>query len=282
MLASLSEEEAVGICNSFDVVGDIAIMRSRSVSKVKNIKVAEAIMERHKNVKTVLIQEKGICGDFRLRSLAHLAGERRSLTIHRESGSLFKVDLESCYFSPRLMGERLRIANQVQEREVIINMFAGVGCFSIIIARKVPSAKIYSIDINPVAVKYLTENVRMNMVYGRVIPLLGDSKEVVQSRLRASADRVLLLLPERAFDFLPIAVSALKPSGGWIHYYDFEHARKNENPAEKCKFKVAGKLEKMGVYFGFESSRVVRTVGPNWHQLVLDIHIGRIPQNLNN
>jgi len=263
----------VGVYNAFDIVGDIAITKIPSASVVSPSDVAKAIMNRHKNVKAVFVQETGVHGDFRLRGLTHVAGENRACTVHKESGCSFMVDVEKCYFSPRLSGERLRIARLVQPGELVVNMFAGVGCFSIIIANRINSAKVFSMDINPAAVQFLTDNIRLNRVYGKVIPLLGDSKEIVEQKLRRVADRVLLPLPEKALKYLPSAVSALKPSGGWIHYYYFEHAQKSENPIEKSKLKVAQKLAELGVDCEFPFSRVVRKVGPNWYQVVLDIRI---------
>jgi tRNA (guanine37-N1)-methyltransferase len=150
-------------------------------------------------------------------------------------------------------------------------MFAGVGCFSIIIAKHSDAEKVYSIDINPVAVKSMQENVRLNRVYDKIVPMLGDAKDIIEKRLRHIADRVLMPLPEKACEYLPYALLALKRAGGWIHYYDFEHAKKNENPIVKIKLKVAEKLESLGVDFQIPFGRVVRATGPNWHQIVLDI-----------
>ena len=161
-------------------------------------------------------------------------------------------------------------------------MFAGVGCFSIIVAKHMNGAKVFSIDINPAAVQFMSDNVRLNRVYGKVIPLLGDSKEIVEHKLRCVADRVLLPLPEKALEYLPPAILALKPTGGWIHYFDFEHAHKSESPVEKSKLKVAEKLDELGVDWEFGFSRVVRKVGPNWYQVVLDIQLPRLHTNLNN
>ena len=88
-----------------------------------------------------------------------------------------------------------------------------------------------------------------------------------------AADRVVMPLPEKAYEYLDYALLALKPTGGWIHYYDFEHASKKENPVEKVKAKVAEKLQKLGVDFVVKFGRVVRNTGPNWYQVVLDIQI---------
>ena len=267
----LPPDELVHVYNSYDILGDIAILRLTDTARKHSQIIAEAIMSIHKNVKTVLAQTSPVCGDFRLRKLEYIAGENKTTTVHREFGCLFYVNVGECYFSPRLFYERMRIAKQVRKGEVIVNMFAGVGCFSIVIAKHSNADKVYSIDINPAAVQNMQENVRLNRVYGKVMPILGDAKEVIEKTLCHMADRVLMPLPEKAIEYLPYALLALKNVGGWIHYYDFEHALKNENPIVKVKLKAAEKLESLGVTFEIPSGRVIRTTGPNWYQIVLDI-----------
>jgi tRNA (guanine37-N1)-methyltransferase len=268
----LSPEELCYVYGSYDIVGDIAILRLTEKSVRYGKIIAEAIMGVHKNVKTVLAQTSPVYGDFRIRKVEYIAGENKTVTVHKESGCLFSVDVAKCYFSPRLSYERMRIARQIRNGEVIVNMFSGVGFFSIVIAKHSNAEKVYSIDVNPVAFKYMQENVRLNRVYGKVIPLLGDAKEIIEERLCHVADRVLMPLPEKALAYLPYAVLAIKKEG-LIHYYDFEHAKRNENPVEKVKRKVAEKLGGLGVAFNVSFGRVVRTTGPNWFQVVLDITV---------
>jgi tRNA (guanine37-N1)-methyltransferase len=202
----LSPEDLVNVYNSYDVVGDIAIFRLPYASCKNAQEIAEAIMSVRRSVKTVLAQVSPVAGEFRLRRLSHVAGENRTITVHRESGCLFFVDLEKCYFSPRLSHERSRIAKLIEPNETVVNMFAGVGCFSIIIAKQTNTAKVFSIDVNPAAIQFMRENIRLNRVYSKVIPLLGDSKTIVERRLQHMADRVLLPLPEKAFEYLPSAL----------------------------------------------------------------------------
>jgi tRNA (guanine37-N1)-methyltransferase len=270
---STSTGETVGIYNSFDIVGDIAVVKLTQPSRERAKLAADAILSCNKGVKTVLAQESKISGEYRLRNLTCIGGEDKTVTVHREHGCFFSVDLETCYFSPRLSGERLRISSLVQPEETVVNMFAGVGCFSIIIAKKVPTAKVYSIDVNPDAVKYMRENIRVNRVFGKVVPLLGDSREIIESGLQRCADRVLMPLPEKALEYLPCAVSALKDSGGWIHCHCFEHAAKTEESTEKVHAKIAQKFKSLNVDFEVPFSRVVRPVGPNWHQVEVDVHV---------
>jgi tRNA (guanine37-N1)-methyltransferase len=273
LLEILPPEDLAYVYNSYDIVGDIAVIRLTEKSRKYSEIIGEAILNVHKNVKTVLAQTSPIHGDFRLRKLEHVAGENRTITVHKESGCLFTVDVEKCYFSPRLFYERMRIAKQVDSGEVVVNMFAGVGCFSVIIAKHSDARKVYSIDVNTVAIQYMQENIMLNRVYGKVVSLEGDAKEIIKDRLCHVANRVLMPLPEKAFEYLPYALLALKKTGGWIHYYDFEHAKKNESPVEKVKLKVAEKLKSLNVDFEFPFSRVVRTTGPNWYQTVLDIRV---------
>jgi tRNA (guanine37-N1)-methyltransferase len=270
---TLIPEVTSEVYNSFDVVGDIAIIRTPTPSQVNAETAAKTILKRHRNIKTVLLQTSPVSGDLRLRRLTHVAGENKTITVHKEFGCSFSVDVAKCYFSPRLSYERMRIAKLVAPNETVVNMFAGVGCFSIITAKHANPKKVFSIDVNPAAVQFMQENIRLNRVYGKVTPLLGDSKETVNSKLQMVADRVLMPLPAKALEYMPHALAALKASGGWIHYYGLEHAKKTESPNAKAKLKVTRALEALNVDFEVPFVRVVRSTGPNWFQLVADIRV---------
>lgn len=261
------------VCKSFDVVGDIAIIRMPFDSRSKAETAAKVIMSSHKNIKTVLLQTSPVSGELRLRGLRYVAGENKTRTVHREFGCSFSVDVAECYFSPRLLHERMRVAKLVAPNETVVNMFAGVGCFSIVIAKYAKPEKVFSIDVNPIAVQFMQENIRLNRVYGKIAPLLGDSKEIVNSQLQRVADRVLMPLPEKALDYLPFALVALKKSGGWIHYYSFEHVTKTESPINKAKLKVVDAVDALGAHFEEPFVRVVRSIGPNWFQLAADVRV---------
>jgi tRNA (guanine37-N1)-methyltransferase len=269
----LKPEELKLVYKSYDVIGDVAIIRVPPNLEQYSSIIAEAIMQTHKNVKSVWRQSSPVSGDFRLRQLEFVSGERKTETIYKEHGCIFRVDLAKCYFSPRLAFERIRIARLVQPEEVVVNMFAGVGTFSIIIAKHSKASKIYSIDINPIAVKYMEENIKRNKVDKQVIPICGEAKKVIEEKLRNIANRVLMPLPEKAYEFLDVALMSLQKGLGWIHYYAFEHAQKHENPIEKAKIRVAEKLNKMNIDFDMPFSRIVRNTGPNWYQIALDLRI---------
>ncbi len=272
-LDDLPLEDRSRISNSYDIIGDIAIVRASPVVEKHGLRIAKAIMETHGNVETVLAQIGPVQGDFRVRELKYLRGKHKAVTVHREYGCSFSVDVEKCYFSPRLQNERKRVASLVKEGEVIVNMFAGVGCFSIVIARHSNPLKIYSIDTNPDAVRHMIENVRLNNCFAEVIPVSGEAGSFVESNLRGSADRVIMPLPEKAVEFLPLGMSALRASGGWIHCHVFVHARKGEDPIDKAKVQVSEKLKELKANFNIVSGRVIRSTGPRWFQLVIDVRV---------
>jgi tRNA (guanine37-N1)-methyltransferase len=274
---NLSAETLSKVSNSFDIIGDIAIIKIMCSNIADAERVAKKIMDVHRNIKTVLTPVTCITGDFRVRELSLLAGEDKTNTLPKESGCIFMVDVEQTYFSPRLSFEHQRIASLVKSNETVVNMFAGVGCFSIIIAKTVSPVRVYSIDVNPTALKCMEKNVNINKVQSSVFPILGDSKDIISAQLGGIADRVLMPLPEKALEYLPYALTALKPSGGMIHYYDFQHAPGKENPIAKTKLVVAKKLDDLGISYVFVNSRVMRPTGPNWYQTVLDIQVDALP-----
>jgi len=89
----LSSEDLGKVYRSYDIVGKIAIIKSSCASLANAQTVAKTIMAVHKNVKTVLLQESPVAGDFRLRRLTQVAGEHPTSTTHNESGCVFSVDV---------------------------------------------------------------------------------------------------------------------------------------------------------------------------------------------
>ncbi|MEK6978281.1 MAG: class I SAM-dependent methyltransferase family protein, partial [Candidatus Hydrothermarchaeota archaeon] len=195
----------------------------------------------------------------------HLAGEERGVAVHLEHGCQYKMDIRKVYFSPRLGYERRRVLERVDKGETVVDLFAGVGPFSIPLA-KYRGAKVYAVDINPAAVDYLRENVRLNKVEGLVVPLLGDCRAVTP---RGVADRVIMNLPKRSLEFLDVALGALK-GGGIIHLYAIA-------PQEDLYTALEGEIRKafQGLGKGMEvlERRVVRPYSPRQYHVVLDIKV---------
>jgi len=279
----LEESELKKVVKSYDIIGDTILIRVHSDLESKRGIIAEALHKIYPHVRSIAAVPLYAHTDriYRTRDLEVIWGDENMETMHKESGCLFKVNPKRVFFSPRLSYERMRVASKVMAGETIINMFSGVGCFSIIIARMQPQTKIYSIDVNPYAYEYMNENVRLNRMEGRVIPILGDVREELKkSGLERVADRVLMPLPEEAHSFLPLAVRALKldkeGAGGIIHYYDVSTGRKDDDLFVMPIKRVRGIISSVfgdSLRLKIEEKRIVRSVAPRRYHVVLDLDL---------
>ncbi len=264
----LSEKESDELFSAFDQVGDIIIVRIPDSLLSKKEIIGKTLLEQVKTVKSVFYQASSVEGDFRTRNLEILAGENKTETEYKEFGCRFIVDVEKAFFSPRLSTERDRIADLVQEGETVINMFGGVGMFSIIAAKR-KKCTVYNIDINPIAAKLCERNIELNKLAGKVISIHGDAAKIVEEQFKDQGDRVLMLLPERSDEFLDSAIFAAK-NNGVIHYYSHIHA---DEKSKAAKLSEKHYSEITPIKSNIIDSKIVRAVGPRYYQTVVDVRI---------
>lgn len=256
---------------ALDVVGDTITIEIPPELEDYKKTVGEAILETHRNVHVVLAKAGKIDGTFRLREFEFIAGEKRTATVHKEYGCSYYVDLAKAYFSPRLSQEHQRVASLSQEGETVVDLFAGVGPFSVPIAKKCKNTKVYAIDINADAIELLKKNVRLNRVESRVYPILGDARQIVYENFEGAADRVIMNLPETSSEFVDVACKAVKPIGGFVHFYGF---MRTPQSIEDMKEKFIQEVKKEGrIVEKFTYANAVRETAPYEYQIVLDAKI---------
>jgi tRNA (guanine37-N1)-methyltransferase len=270
----LLSDEVSQVYSAFDQIGDIVIIKIPDDLMPKKRLIADTILDNVKTAKVVFAQVSPVKGDYRVRSLEFVAGENRTITEYKEHGCRFRVDVAKTYFSPRLSTERLRIANMVAEGETIVNMFAGVGTYSILMARVNKTCKVYSIDSNAVAAKLCEANAKLNKVQDRVVSVHGDAAKVIKDKLACQADRVLMPLPERAKDFIDSAVLALNKEGV-VHYFIHIKADNKKTSQELGLQDAHNAFVKYN--HNIQQVRVVRGVGPRLYQIVADVSVKTSP-----
>ncbi len=266
----LSPQESDELISAFDQIGEIIIVRIPDSLLPKKKLIGETLFNEVKIVKSVFYQSSPVEGDFRTRNLEILAGEDNTETEYKEFGCRFIVDVANAFFSPRLSTERERIANLIQDGETMVNMFAGVGMFSIMAAKK-KKCTVYSLDINPIASKLCEKNIELNKLAGKVISINGDTSKIIDEKLEDKADRTLMLLPERSDEFLDSAIKTTK-DGGIIHYYSHIHADKKSDAGRLSEEHY---LEVTPVKSEILTSKIVRPVGPRFYQTVVDVKISK-------
>ncbi len=257
---------------SYDVIGDIAIIEVPEELVPHEKQLAWAVKSSEKNVRLVVKKGSPVRNKFRVRDLDVLTGSGPPETVHREHGCVFKLDVTKVYFSPRLSYEHSRVASLVKEGERVLDMFAGVGGFSVLIAKKARPERVDAVDINPEAFRYLKENILLNRVAVKVHAFLGDVRDFVAKQALGRADRVIMNLPAEASTFVDIACRALRAEGGVIHYYTFASL---PDPVESAKNEVAELVTMAGSRAKIAGARLVKETGPYAYQVVVDLEVGR-------
>ena len=265
--SKLTKKEIEDLKTSFDIIGDIVILEiPENLQNQKNI-IGKASLDFSKR-KSVFMKKSAIEGVTRTRQLEHIAGERSCETIHKEHGTRLKLNVKDVYFSPRLATERKRIADEVKDGEIILDMFAGIGPFPILIAKN-HNVDIYAADINKKAIEYMEENIKLNKLKGRITPILGDIEEIAKEKFFKSNmkfDRIIMNLPGTGKDFLNLAISLINDNG-IIHYYEFSNSY--ETGIERIK-KIANKHNRE---IEVLNTRKVKSSSPKeWH-VVIDAKI---------
>ena len=252
---------------SFDIIGDIAVVEAGSVGK----EMIRHIRETYPFVKTILEKEGDRRGKYRTRKFRAVYGTD-TRTTHKEYGMQFSLDVAKTYFSPRESTERQRIAGMVKPKETVLVMFAGVGPYAVAIARRQQNVgNVYAIEINPIAVKHMEENVRINKAGDKIIPILGDVTKKAK-RLYGKCNRVIMPLPLEAEKFLPIAIKCLKKKGT-IHFYSMGPEHNLFHEAEEVVKKAC---KKAGVKCRILNKHRVLPYGPRKFKVCVDFGAKRL------
>lgn len=247
------------------VFGSIGVMKlPDSIAEYRAV-IAEEVMKNYR-LKAVWL-DLGRHGMTRRPKMELLAGEG-SVVEYRENGCIFRFDLTRVMYSQGNQFEKMRVAGLVGDGEVVLDMFAGIGYFTIPIAKHSRARRIYAIEINPDSYSFLLENIKLNGVKN-VVPILGDSMSVTPESF---ADRVVMghIYAE---DFLPVAILALRDEG-WIHYHEAVPVRVMERPLERIR-KAAERLNARVLDMRM---RKVKNYAPNVVHVVVDVKIRRLSE----
>jgi tRNA (guanine37-N1)-methyltransferase len=267
LLRKFGKNIAILAPRSFEIIGNIAIIESRKEYEKYIKDIAEAIKNVHRNIDTVLLKKSSISGEYRIREYDVLAGSGKTETIHKENGCIFLLDIKKVFFSSKLSTEHLRVASKVKNNEIVVDMFAGVGPFSILIAKNCKASYVYAIEINPYAYEYLNKNIEINKVSKKVKAILGDAREILKGK-ESFADRIIMNLPYKAKDFLDIACKIAKPKA-YLHYYCIC----KEGEEEKIIKEFIENIQKFGRKINILNYKNVLEISPRKYNFVIDCEI---------
>jgi len=243
---------------SFNVLGNVAIINFHNkFKKSDKVNLANKILKKNSNIKTVLEKSEKFKGRLRKMKTTFLAGEKTKEVLYKENNCTFRFNVDSTYFSPRLSNERKEIASKIKRNSLVLVMFAGVGPFSIIIAKNSQASKVYSNEINKESNKYAKINIELNKVKNKVILVPGDIKKVSKKLIFQGLKFNVIVMPRPKLKetFLKQAFN-LSKKGTIIFYYDFckvdekdlilkkikDEAKKYKKKIKILKVKKAGEI----------------------------------------
>ncbi len=203
-----------------DIIGNIAIVKfGRDTKESEKKKFASDFLKKNENVITVLEKTGKFKGRLRTQRTKYLAGEKNKEVLYKENGCIFRLNVDSCYFSPRLASERKEIAEQVMKGENILVLFGGVAPYAIVIAKLGKASRIVSVELGRECNKYAEMNIRLNKVQDRIKLIQGDARKKLKL-IRDKFDRIIMARPNLKDNFLDAAFPKIK-KGGIMHYYGF-------------------------------------------------------------
>lgn len=257
---SLPEKELELVPKRWQVLGRVIIIRIPGRIEYRKKEIGEALLKLHPQCKTVL-SDRGVKGQYREPDTEVIAGTGATEAIHIENKCRFKLDTAKIMFSPGNHAERRRMA-KLGRGEVVVDMFAGIGHFSIPMAVHAKPKKIIAIELNPGAYHYLKQNIVLNRVEHIIEPLHGDCSKIVP---RDVADRVIMGYVLTTHNYLKPAIEALK-SGGTLHYHETV-------PEELMETRPKERIENAARALGREveliEQRKIKKYSPGvWHVVV--------------
>jgi tRNA wybutosine-synthesizing protein 2 len=214
----LDDNKLALLPGGWQIIGDIVVIFLHKDLYPEKELVGNAMLELYPHCKSVYL-DGGITGEMR-RPIRELVAVRDGMddpavTVHNENGCRFRLDVTKVMFSKGNLKERMRMS-RLGEGEVVVDMFAGIGYFTIPIAVHSHPDRIIAIEINPESYHYLAENIRLNGVEGVVEPVLGNCAEMTPV---LSADRVIMGYVGNTSHYLKYGIKALR-SRGILHYHD--------------------------------------------------------------
>lgn len=239
---------------SFDIVGDIVLIRLPSELEGAQGEIGEALLRFVPGARLVGL-DRGVEGVERRRRVERIAGAGPWTTRHRENGLAFDVDVERAYFSPRLAGEHARLASLSRPGERVYDLCCGVGPFSVMLAQAGRIAAVTAVDANPVAIRLLRGTLARYPFGPRVEPVEASVEAFAASA--PPVERVIMNLPREGIKYGP-QVAPLVAPGGSLHYYEVvrrDEVRERGNVVERA-------LSSVGP-FAVRELRVVHPYSPS-------------------
>ncbi len=256
------------IPEKWEYVGDIVIVKMDPRCEPYK----ELIGRTYANVlgaKTVCADMKGVSGEFRHPSMELIYGTETE-SVRLENGIRYGFDVTKVMFASGNTDERMRMRNLDCTGETVVDMFAGIGYFTLPLAKYSGARKVFACEKNHESYEFLCRNIKDNGLEDKVIPILSDNRNLLGKHF---ADRILMGYVQTTSEFVPKALDMIR-EGGIIHYHDTFYVNEYED-------RIRGIFDDACGRDGYEIVRIheVKSYAPSVSHYVADIRIR--PSRLN-
>lgn len=266
-LRPLLGDRVVQLPHKWERLGDVAVLRlPPEVPHDERAAVGAAYAEAL-GVRIVLDDRGGIRGPLREPDVVRLHGEGAATTSLQQDRIRYFLDPERVMFSSGNLPERERMGRIDARGDVVVDLFAGIGYFTLPLLVHAGAAKAYACELNPVSARFLRKNAVANGVAERLEVLDGDCRDVAPLDV---ADRVLLGWFPGGSRYLGTALAAMKHEGGILHYHD---TAKADTPQQELLGHLKEHLDLSGFRLVASSCRVVKSYAPGVVHAVLDAEV---------
>ncbi|XP_036337121.1 tRNA (guanine(37)-N1)-methyltransferase-like [Rhagoletis pomonella] len=276
-----TDEEGV---TSYSRIGHIVHLNLRDHLLPYKKLVGEVLLDKVPGCRTVVNKAATIDNTYRNFQLELICGEPEYQVETKENGVVFEFDFSRVYWNPRLSTEHERITKMLNANDVLYDVFAGVGPFSVPAARK--KCWVLANDLNPESYKWLQHNAKRNKCLTHMktfnkdgrqflledikVDLLERWKNSTADKLMTNQIHITMNLPAMAVEFLDVFRGFLNVdeqknfpanelSYPTVHVYSFAKGEDTKTLVRNLVEKNLGlplKDNLEGIYF-------VRNVAPN-------------------
>ena len=256
------------IPEKWEYVGDIVIVRMDPACEPYKDLIGRTYAEVL-GAKTVCADVRGVSGEFRQPSMEVIYGTDTE-SVRLENGIRYGFDVTKVMFASGNTDERMRMRKLDCTGETVVDMFAGIGYFTLPLAKYSGARRVFACEKNPESYRFLCRNIMDNELQDKVIPILSDNRNLLGKHF---ADRILMGYVQTTSDFVSKALSMIRP-GGIIHYHDTFYVSEYEDRIRSIFDENCGED-------GYEILRIheVKSYAPSVSHYVADIRIRPSRQN---